>query len=408
MPKKELVAELEELTAELEKVASEKEALKKEIEGLQEEKAKLEEKIVENESKNQELGKKNSELENQVNEIKKELVEARENQSNNKDVEEKKIVELTKKLNAAEEKRKEYADRVELITTTLQDTDNIRSALETENVCLKSELDHVNQILSQKTADFLQQEEELRGLREASGYAGKEYETLVENVANMKITVEKLTNQNAEKDAQIKSLEEELNAGDEKLKTANDRLQTMEAEFSRANKELNAQTSELSELREIVQQSMDVSLVKPANNLLGELGNSILSIYAKLNGENNPKIAQTFDIQEALHEIANTIESKMVKIEDLQLKDKALAIRIPNRREYLVMNNMLEYMLYIYTPPEDQQYKDIIVGEIESISNPRGAGPLGNIYKADAPVDAAMDTVFINVRELSNINFSSK
>jgi len=392
----------------LEKVAAEKEALKKEIESLQEEKAQLENKYVENESKMNELGNKNSELENQVNEMMKELSATRENQNSNKDVDDKKIAELTKKLNAAEEKRKEYAERVEQITATLQDTDNIRSALETENVCLKSELDHVNQILSQKTADFLQQEEEVKGLREASGFAGKEYETLVENVANMKLTVENLTNKNAEKDAQIKSLEEELDASDEKLKITNDRLQAMEADFSRANKELNAQASELSDLREIVQQSMDVSLVKPANNLLGELGNSILSIYAKLNGENNPKIAQTFDIQEALHEIANTIESKMVKIEDLQPKDKALAIRIPNRKEYLVMNNMLEYMLYIYTPPEDTQYKDIIVGEIESISNPRGAGPLGNIYKADAPVDAAMDTIFTNVRELSNINFSSK
>jgi len=47
---------------------------------------------------------------------------------------------------------------------------------------------------------------------------------------------------------------------------------------------------------------------------------------------------------------------------------------------------------------------DIIIGEIESISDQRGAGPLGHIYK----VDGAVDTVFKHVRPLSSIPFSSK
>ncbi len=72
-----------------------------------------------------------------------------------------------------------------------------------------------------------------------------------------------------------------------------------------------------------------------------------------MNGENDPKIAGTLDIQDALNEIAEIIEKKMVKIEDLQPKDKAIAIKLPGKKEYLVMNNLLDFILNIYTPPEN-------------------------------------------------------
>ncbi|RYE18598.1 MAG: hypothetical protein EOP45_13880 [Sphingobacteriaceae bacterium] len=74
-----------------------------------------------------------------------------------------------------------------------------------------------------------------------------------------------------------------------------------------------------------------------------------------MNGENNPKIAGTLDIQEALNEIASTIENKMIKIDELQVKDRVIAIRLPNRREYLVLNSLLEFVLNIYTPPAEQE-----------------------------------------------------
>mgnify|MGYP003577790879 CR=1 FL=1 len=80
-----------------------------------------------------------------------------------------------------------------------------------------------------------------------------------------------------------------------------------------------------------------------------------MTIYAKLKGENDQKIAGTLDIQDALHEIAEMIENKMVKVDELQQKDKALAIRLPNRKEYLVLNSMLEFALNIYTPPENSE-----------------------------------------------------
>jgi len=49
---------------------------------------------------------------------------------------------------------------------------------------------------------------------------------------------------------------------------------------------------------------------------------------------------------------------------------------------------------------------DVIIGEIESISGERGAGPLQNLYKQD--VTTAVDTVLKNTRSLSSIRFSDK
>lgn len=74
-----------------------------------------------------------------------------------------------------------------------------------------------------------------------------------------------------------------------------------------------------------------------------------------MNGENDPKIAGTLDIQDALNEIAEIIEKKMVKIEDLQAKDKAIAVKLPNKKEYLVLNNLLDFILNIYTPDEKEE-----------------------------------------------------
>jgi len=49
---------------------------------------------------------------------------------------------------------------------------------------------------------------------------------------------------------------------------------------------------------------------------------------------------------------------------------------------------------------------DVIIGEIESISPERDAGPLKNIYKQD--VTSAVITVLKNTRSLSSIRFSDK
>jgi len=440
--KAEVLAQLEQATAKLEKAAVElKETaaanatLEKELETAEKAKAQYE--------------AQKSEVESQLKLIGQELEEAKKNVNSNKESGEKKIAQLASKLQATEVAIREKTAEIEELKIHLEETNHA-------NEMLKAEVEELQHHLSEKTAQLLQKEEELSDVKTASEGFKKDYENLLENFDQMRTMVENAKNgiqkNNDEdlkkKDIEIMKKEEEILKKDEEIKKKDEEIKIKDGEIANKNeeiskrderiamkneevkllkekisaneaklgakedelnktmKDLELHETELSELRDILQQSMDVSMVKPANNLLGELGNGILSIYAKLNGENDPKIAGTLDIQDALNEIAEIIEKKMVKIEDLQAKDKAIAVKLPNKKEYLVLNNLLDFILNIYTPDEKEDLGDVIIGEIESISPERDAGPLKNIYKQD--VTSAVITVLKNTRSLSSIRFSDK